>query len=313
MHVPALVVAAVEGAADQPRGAAARRRGPARRSPTGSTLVDPSDSRTPVPAAATCMTALAWSADGVVHASGRPRATPQRGAVVVGAVVQRRAAGPRRRAIIRRDGGRAVGAEDRLRWSRSGSRSAAARRRGRATCSSRSHSLDHRLDLLGRADLGQGHDEPVRQARRGRAGRRGTGRACAARACGSAASRLLKRMPTKWRSRGGAAASVARRRASASASSSSSAAVAVAVLEVDPQVLDRLALQLAAHPVVELGHQVGRAGRAPRPARAPTGRARRGRPAPVPPSRRSGPGGSGRPGRRRCAPAGGRPRPPGSA
>src|SRR5215217_7202460 len=33
-------------------------------SPTGSTLVDPSDSRTPVPAAATCMTALAWSAAG---------------------------------------------------------------------------------------------------------------------------------------------------------------------------------------------------------------------------------------------------------
>ena len=36
------------------------------------------------------------------------------------------------------------------------------------------------------------------------------------------------------------------------------AAVAVAVLEVDPQVLDGLALQLAAHPVIELGHQVGR-------------------------------------------------------
>ena len=64
VQVPALVVAALQGPADEAQVVAPRGAAPASRAPTGRTLVDPSERRTPVPAAAACMTALAWSAAG---------------------------------------------------------------------------------------------------------------------------------------------------------------------------------------------------------------------------------------------------------
>ena len=64
MEVPPLVVAARERAADQSQVVGPARRRTSSGVPTGSTLVEPSERRTPVPAAAACMTALAWSATG---------------------------------------------------------------------------------------------------------------------------------------------------------------------------------------------------------------------------------------------------------
>ena len=99
----------VPGSAGPAGRAAPRPRARPRSAPTGSTLVEPSDSRTPVPAAATCITALAWSAAGWSmdwYCGG----DPDGGRVVVGAVVQ--ADAPAGRGVDHPgDGGRAVGAE----------------------------------------------------------------------------------------------------------------------------------------------------------------------------------------------------------
>ena len=64
MQVPALVEPALQRPAHQPGVQPPRGVHRIAGRPTGSTLVEPSDSRTPVPAAATCITAFAWSAAG---------------------------------------------------------------------------------------------------------------------------------------------------------------------------------------------------------------------------------------------------------
>jgi hypothetical protein len=113
----------------------------------------------------------------------------------------------------------------------------------------------HRLHLRGRADLGQGHDEPIRQAPVAEQGaEKEIERAHPAPAGGglealeadAAERRRVARRDERARGTQGVGVLLA------------VAAVAVTVLEVDPQVLDGLALQLAAHAVVQLGHQVGR-------------------------------------------------------
>ena len=95
---------------------------------------------------------------------------------------------------------------------------------------------DHRLDLVDRGDLGQGHDEARRAGRRPRAGRveeRGRGCACPRRAGGGlealeadAAERRRRAGPRRLGDQRAA-------RRPPSASSSASRPVAVAVLEVD--------------------------------------------------------------------------------
>ena len=115
------------------------------------------------------------------------------------------------------------------------------------------------------------------------------------------ASKHLNRMPVN-----GAARPVAERVAPApvaarrtSPSSSSSDRVAVAVLEVDPQVLDRLAAELGAHPrprgavAVDSSRNRSSCSSRARSAWAPYAGTR--------------PGGSGRPARTPCARAGARP------
>ena len=87
VQVPALVEAALQRAADQPVVVRPRGPRPRRRRRPGSMLVEPSESRTPVPAAAACITSLAWSAAGCSSdwcAGGDARERR----VVVGAVVQ---------------------------------------------------------------------------------------------------------------------------------------------------------------------------------------------------------------------------------
>ena len=173
VQVPALVEAALQGPPDQP-GVQPQAARTAVGRPTGSTLVEPSDSRTPVPAAATCITALAWSAAGWSRLwyCGRDA---DRGAVVVGAVVQPDAAPGR--------GVRSCGPPWPCRprrappaGSRSAPRTAARRRPARAPRSSRPQSTTIASTWLDRAHLGQRDDEARRAAARAR---RGTRPACA--------------------------------------------------------------------------------------------------------------------------------------
>ena len=199
----------------------------------------------------------------------------------------------------------AVGAEDRLRGldlDLEPERAGAQPQRGLEPLGR----VDEGLDLLDRGDLGQRHHEAVRAAAccSTRRSRNTVSVRIPRRRVG--ASKLLNRMPHHAGAAPAASAAASSSAArAASASSSSSGRDAVAVLQVDADVLDRLAGELVADAAEQVGVAVEQ-GQEQRP-RAPRSRAGRRR-------RTSSRGrrGSGRPGRRRCAPAADRDARPGS-
>ena len=130
------------------------------RVPTGTTLVEPSDSRTPGAGRGHLHHGLGMVGNGVLQALVRRRDAAG-GAVVVGAVVQAGApvAG---RVHHRRDGRDAVGAEDRLRGLHLDLEPQPAGGEPVQLLQPLAH-LDRRPHLVGRGDLGQGDQEAVRQ------------------------------------------------------------------------------------------------------------------------------------------------------
>ena len=117
MQVPALVEAGDERVADvlgvQPPRARCDRRSAAMR-PIGMMLVAPSESQSPVPASATCITCLREVARRVVHVLVRGRDVAG-GGVVVGAEVRGDDAAARPRAMSRGSATLPSAREDRLR------------------------------------------------------------------------------------------------------------------------------------------------------------------------------------------------------
>ena len=183
------------------------------------------------------------------------------------------------------DRGRPVGTHDQLRASPPGSRSRAGRRAGRRR--PRTPRRRPRTPRPGtRADLGEGDHEAVRQ-RAASAQKRAQEQVQGAqhRAVGSAASKHLKRSPTN----GGATPAVERVGQPAGDRDGVGvfrrvAPVAVAVLEVQPQILDRLADQLRLDPRRDLRRSTRRRAR-PRGTARPCRRGRRPRRARAGPTR----------------------------
>ena len=130
--------------------------------------MEPSETRTPVPAAATCMIALAWSAAGWslgLVGGGDAEA----GAVVEGAVVQ--AGGAALGGLDHAgDGGGAVGGEDGLAGLDLDLEADPAGLQPVRLLEGLQEP-DHGGDLLGVGHLGQGEDQPVGQAAGLHAGR----------------------------------------------------------------------------------------------------------------------------------------------
>ena len=226
--------------------------------PTGMMLVAPSDSQMPVPASATCIMCFAksqagwimcWCAAVMLHGRG----------VVVGAEVRGDDAAaafgdqPRQR-------DRAVRRRRSTASSRPSARAAACPAASPRQSSSASQADASAATCSGAVIFGSvttkfgGSTPPVRVEQRGQ---EEVERAQAARACSSSLSGLM-RMPMNGGSvpRGGAAATSSRR-VTRVAVLFVVRAVAVAVLEVDAEVLDRLARQL----VDDAGGRCARRGR----------------------------------------------------